>query len=159
MHQPVQTSCRQRGVVSVEMAFLLPVFIGLLLLFADVVRVHWQYSTLEHAMRRVLREHMVDSVRGGLPSATVLKQDIQASLIGKPDFSLSVTRYGSLAEMLQADGGLAPDEAIPLAPSDPVLRVTAVLKPAMTVYPLFFAKARTLEYRTTLIMLSDRMPE
>ncbi|MDO6708213.1 TadE/TadG family type IV pilus assembly protein [Photobacterium sp. 1_MG-2023] len=150
---------RQEGVVSLEMAFLLPVFIGLLLLFVDVVRVHWQYSTLEHAMRQVLREHMVSSVQGSLPSAAELKQDISGKLVGSPALSLSVTRYGSLAEMLAADDGLEPGESVPLAPSDPVLKVTASLKPAMTIYPLFITGARTLEYQTTLIMLSDRMPE
>ncbi|KDM90068.1 TadE/TadG family type IV pilus assembly protein [Photobacterium galatheae] len=157
MNQPFHR--RQDGVVSLEMAFLLPVLIGLILLFVDVVRVHWQYSTLEHAMRLVLRKHMVSSVQGLLPSAAELKQDIAKQLVGSPVLRLSVARYGSLAEMLEADGGLEPGDTVPLAPSDPVLRVTAVLKPSMTVYPLFFAEARQLEYQTTLIMLSDRMPE
>ncbi|HDX8381690.1 TadE/TadG family type IV pilus assembly protein, partial [Aeromonas salmonicida] len=52
---------RELGVASIELVIILPLLLALLLLVVDVLRVHLQYSTLEHGLRSVLRELQAES--------------------------------------------------------------------------------------------------
>ncbi|MGY4045871.1 TadE/TadG family type IV pilus assembly protein, partial [Aeromonas piscicola] len=56
---------RELGVASIELVIILPLLLALLLLVVDVLRVHLQYSTLEHGLRSVLRELQAESAAGG----------------------------------------------------------------------------------------------
>ena len=84
---------RELGVASIELVIILPLLLALLLLMVDVLRVHLQYSTLEHGLRSVLRELQAESAAGRIPSADGIRLRLQQRGRGELDgVTVSVLR-------------------------------------------------------------------
>ncbi|MFM4806842.1 Flp fimbrial biogenesis protein FlpJ [Aeromonas hydrophila] len=149
----------QRGVASIELVIILPLLLALLLLVVDVLRVHLQYSTLEHGLRSVLRELQAESTAGRIPSADGIRLRLQQRGRGELDtVTVSVNHHVSLEAMLGQEEG-SPDPASETRlPADPVLEVTARIRPRLQLTPRWLIDERELSYRSTLLLLTDRLP-
>ncbi len=144
---------------SIELVIILPLLLALLLLVVDVLRVHLQYSTLEHCLRSVLRELQAESTAGRIPSADGIRLRLQQRGRGELDaVTVSVNHHVSLEAMLGQEEG-SPDPASETRlPADPVLEVTARIRPRLQLTPRWLIDERELSYRSTLLLLTDRLP-
>ncbi|MFB3241085.1 TadE/TadG family type IV pilus assembly protein [Aeromonas salmonicida] len=150
---------RELGVASIELVIILPLLLALLLLVVDVLRVHLQYSTLEHGLRSVLRELQAESAAGRIPSADGIRLRLQQRGRGELDgVTVSVIPHVSLEAMLGQEEG-SPDPASEIRlPADPVLEVTARVRPRLQLIPSWLIDDRELSYQSTLLLLTDRLP-
>ena len=150
---------RELGVASIELVIILPLLLALLLLVVDVLRVHLQYSTLEHGLRSVLRELQAESAAGRIPSADGIRLRLQQRGRGELDgVTVSVIPHVSLEAMLGQEEG-SPDPASEIRlPADPVLEVTARVRPRLQLTPSWLIDDRELSYQSTLVLLTDRLP-
>lgn len=149
----------QRGVASIELVIILPLLLALLLLVVDVLRIQLQYSTLEYGLRAALRELQAESAAGRIPSAGAIRERLQQQGHGElAGVEVTVRHHVSLEAMLGQQEGVLDPGSETRAPADPVLEVTARLRPRLQLTPSWLLADRQLGYQSTLLLLTDRLP-
>lgn len=141
---------RQRGVIAIETALLLPVLLAVMLMFFDVVRLHLQYGLLESAMRQSLRELITENWRQRPLTQGVIEQMVKQRSFGLIDtVKVELMPYDSLEALMRVKA--VNDEEV-FRPADPVYRVTATLTTGLIYSPLAYFSSEPLHYRSTLIL-------
>lgn len=145
---------KQRGIASVEAAFMLPVLLIVVFLFFDLARVHWQYTLLDEAMRRTARELLVEDWRETPLTNGRVKKIIRQHGYGLLDkIEVNAKQFESLKEMLSVQ-----DEALEEAvdqikqPTQPVFRIDVTLNTAFILTPISFFGNNKLSYSSTIIL-------
>ncbi|KHA60773.1 hypothetical protein NL53_09125 [Vibrio variabilis] len=146
---------RQTGTISIETALLMPVILGIVLVFFDISRLHLQYSLLDHAMRHSLRELLTEDWTSNPLSSGKIKTELEKHSFDMLDsVNVEVTRFNSLSSLLQADKEEGEVNSI-YRPADPVYRVRATLTTSMKFSPIGFFDPEPLKYSSTLIISQD----
>ncbi|CCN72270.1 TadE/TadG family type IV pilus assembly protein [Vibrio nigripulchritudo] len=150
------SSKRQKGVISLETAFLMPVFLAITLVFFDVSRLHLQYGLLEHAMRQSLRELLAENWRNNPLTSGKVKRMVEEHGYGFLDsVTVELIKFDSMDTLLQVKED-EQEEVDPISrPSDPVYRVTATLTTELKFSPLGFFEPEKLKQTSTVIISQD----
>ncbi|CCN38170.1 conserved hypothetical protein [Vibrio nigripulchritudo SO65] len=149
------SSKRQKGVISLETAFLMPVFLAITLVFFDVSRLHLQYGLLEHAMRQSLRELLTENWRNNPLTSGKVKRMVEEHGYGFLDsVTVELIKFDSMDALLQVKED--EEEVDPIyRPSDPVYRVTVTLTTELKFSPLGFFEPEKLKQTSTVIISQD----
>lgn len=150
---------KQRGIASVEAAFMLPVLLILVFLFFDLARVHWQYTLLDEAMRRTARELLPKDWSKTPLTNGHIKRIIQKHGYGLLErIEVNAQQYESLKEMLavQDEQQEQAVDQIKL-PTQPVFRIDVTLNTAFILTPISFFGSNKLSYSSTLILNPEEL--
>ncbi|PKG40166.1 TadE/TadG family type IV pilus assembly protein [Psychromonas sp. Urea-02u-13] len=150
---------KQRGIASVEAAFMLPVLLIVVFLFFDLARVHWQYTLLDQAMRQTLRELVSEDWTETALTKGVIKAKIQKHGYGMLErIDVNTRQYDSLKEMLAAQDEETEQAVDQIkAPSQPISKIDVTLHTSMILTPTSFLDSKELSYTSTLILNPEKL--
>lgn len=150
---------KQRGVASVEAAFMLPVLLIVVFLFFDLARVHWQYTLLDEAMRRTARELLTeDWIKTPLTNGRVKKMIKQHGYGLLNNIDVDGQQFESLQAMLEVQ-----EEELEQAvdqiklPTQPVLRFDVTLNTSLILTPVSFFGNNKLSYSSSIIINPEEL--
>ncbi|WP_245688508.1 TadE/TadG family type IV pilus assembly protein [Vibrio sonorensis] len=148
---------KQKGVISLETAILMPVVLGCILMFFDISRLHLQYGLLENAMRHTLRELLADDWRRNPITSGRIKNIIEKRSFGMLDsVTVQLKQFDSLETLLQTEEDEADADNI-YRPRDPVYRVSATLTTSIKFSPLGFFEPKVIKKTSTIIISEDSL--